>query len=251
MSGDTTYQSLERLSHMPDKTSPTQGDRIAGQKYYDVLITGGEISNVTLSNVNITDISGLSVDGDISATGNITGSNLSGTNTGDQTITLTGAVTGSGTGSFATTLASGINANKIANGTISSVEFQYLNGVTSLIQEQLDSKQITGFIEQNGQVSDYTTILTDAGKHIFHPSSDMTPRTFTIAANASVSYDIGTAISFVNQNSAGVITIAIDSDTLRLAGAGTTGSRTLATNGIATALKIAGTEWIISGTGLT
>jgi hypothetical protein len=33
-------------------------------------------------------------------------SNLSGTNTGDQTITLTGDVTGSGTGSFATTLAS-------------------------------------------------------------------------------------------------------------------------------------------------
>lgn len=32
-------------------------------------------------------------------------SNLSGTNTGDQTITLTGDVTGSGTGSFATTLA--------------------------------------------------------------------------------------------------------------------------------------------------
>lgn len=31
--------------------------------------------------------------------------NTSGTNSGDQTITLTGDVTGSGTGSFATTLA--------------------------------------------------------------------------------------------------------------------------------------------------
>lgn len=31
--------------------------------------------------------------------------NLSGTNTGDQTITLTGDITGTGTGSFATTLA--------------------------------------------------------------------------------------------------------------------------------------------------
>lgn len=38
-------------------------------------------------------------------TGTISASNLSGTNTGDQTITLTGDVTGSGTGSFATTLA--------------------------------------------------------------------------------------------------------------------------------------------------
>lgn len=40
----------------------------------------------------------------LAASGTVTGSNLSGTNTGDQTITLTGQVTGSGTGSFATTL---------------------------------------------------------------------------------------------------------------------------------------------------
>lgn len=47
----------------------------------------------------------------IAAVGTVTGSNLSGTNTGDQTITLTGAVTGSGTGSFATTLANNIVTN--------------------------------------------------------------------------------------------------------------------------------------------
>ena len=41
----------------------------------------------------------------VAATGTVTGSNLSGVNTGNQTITLTGDVTGSGTGSFATTLA--------------------------------------------------------------------------------------------------------------------------------------------------
>lgn len=41
--------------------------------------------------------------GTLVAAGNVSGANLSGTNTGDQTITLTGAVTGSGMGSFATT----------------------------------------------------------------------------------------------------------------------------------------------------
>ena len=41
----------------------------------------------------------------VTAAGVISGSNLSGTNTGDQTITLTGPVTGSGTGSIATTIA--------------------------------------------------------------------------------------------------------------------------------------------------
>jgi hypothetical protein len=46
----------------------------------------------------------------VAATGTVTGSNLSGTNTGDQTITLTGDVTGSGTGTFSATLAT-VNAN--------------------------------------------------------------------------------------------------------------------------------------------
>lgn len=106
-------------------------------------------------------------------------------------------------------------------------------------------------IEQNSQSGAYTMVLADAGKHILHPSADTTARIFTIPANSSVAYPAGTAITIVNQNGAGVVTIAITTDTMRLAGAGTTGSRTLAANGIATALKITSTEWIISGTGLT
>jgi hypothetical protein len=93
--------------------------------------------------------------------------------------------------------------------------------------------------------------MADTGKHILHPSADTTARTFTIDSNANVAYPIGTAITFINQNSAGILTIAITTDTMRLAGAGTTGSRTLAANGVATAIKITSTEWIISGTNLT
>ncbi len=37
-----------------------------------------------------------------------------------------------------------IDASKIANGSVSSTEFQYLDGVTSAIQTQLDAKQATG-----------------------------------------------------------------------------------------------------------
>jgi len=106
-------------------------------------------------------------------------------------------------------------------------------------------------LPQNSQSTAYTAVLADANKHLLHPSADTTARTFTIPANGSVAYPIGTALTFVNQASAGVMTIAITTDTMRLAGAGTTGSRTLAANGIATALKITTTEWIISGTGLT
>ena len=106
-------------------------------------------------------------------------------------------------------------------------------------------------LPQNSKSADYTLVLGDAQKHIIHPSSDATPRTFTIPANASVAYDVGTAVTFINQDGAGALTIAITSDTMRMAGLGSTGSRTLAANGIATAIKVASTEWIISGVNLT
>jgi len=111
--------------------------------------------------------------------------------------------------------------------------------------------QLSSLIRQNSQSAAYTLVLGDGGKHIFHPSADTTARIWTIPANSSVAFPIGTAVTFINQASAGVITIAITTDTMRLAGAGTTGSRTLAANGIATAVKVTATEWIISGSGLT
>ncbi|TXG77191.1 hypothetical protein E6Q11_03160 [Candidatus Dojkabacteria bacterium] len=104
-------------------------------------------------------------------------------------------------------------------------------------------------VPQNSQSAAYTAVLSDAGKHILHPTADNNARTFTIPANASVAYPIGTAITFINQIN--TVTIAITTDTLVLAGSGATGSRTLAANGVATAIKIASTTWIISGTNLT
>ena len=106
-------------------------------------------------------------------------------------------------------------------------------------------------IPQNSRSAAYTLVSADAGLHIYHPSADTTARIWTIPANASVAFPIGSALTFVNDNAAGVITIAITTDTMRLAGAGTTGSRTLAANGIATAIKMTATTWQINGTGLT
>ncbi|MBR0687356.1 hypothetical protein JQ594_15600 [Bradyrhizobium manausense] len=105
-------------------------------------------------------------------------------------------------------------------------------------------------IDQNSQSAAYTTVLSDAGKHIYHPSTDANARTFTIDSNANVAYPVGTAITFINETSQAV-TIAITSDTLVLAGTGATGSRTLAQYGVATAVKVGSTRWYISGSGLT
>ncbi len=64
------------------------------------ILTSGAI----VSNTSVSTSGNIIAGGTISATGRLSGSNLSGTNTGDQTITLTGDVTGSGTGTFAATL---------------------------------------------------------------------------------------------------------------------------------------------------
>lgn len=116
----------------------------------------------------------------------------------------------------------------------------------------VDGTNEVGFknIPQNSQSAAYTLVLADAGKHIFHPSTDANARTFTIPANSSVAYPIGTAITFINMTAA-VVTIAITTDTMYLSSAGTTGSRSLAQYGSATAIKMTSTTWLISGSGLT
>ena len=104
-------------------------------------------------------------------------------------------------------------------------------------------------VQQNSQSAAYTLVLADAGRHIYHPAADTTARVWTIPANASVAFPIGTAVTFINDG--GTITLSITSDTLALAGDGATGSRTLAQYGMATAVKVTSTRWIVSGSGLT
>lgn len=114
-----------------------------------------------------------------------------------------------------------------------------------------DGTDQVGFknIPQNAQTGSYTLVLADSGKHIYH-ASGAGAATYTIPAATSVAYPIGTAITFVNLSSTS-ISIAITTDTMYLTGAGTTGTRTLAQYGAATAMKIANTSWIIAGSGLT
>jgi hypothetical protein len=116
----------------------------------------------------------------------------------------------------------------------------------------VDGTDAVGFrnMPQNSQSANYTLVLADSGKHIFHPSSDANARTFTIPANSSVAYPIGTALTFINMTSQ-VVTIAITTDTMYLSSVGTTGSRSLAQYGSATAIKMTSTTWLISGSGLT
>ena len=93
-----------------------------------------------------------------------------------------------------------------------------------------------------------TLTIADAGRHVYVTSAS---QTITIPANSSVAYPIGTAIAFIAGPSATTVSIAITTDTMYLAGTGTTGTRTLAAYGMATAVKVASTTWFINGAGLT
>jgi hypothetical protein len=109
-----------------------------------------------------------------------------------------------------------------------------------------------GFLEipLNGQSANYTLVLSDSGKSIYHASGDGAGDTYTIPANSSVAYPTGTVLTFINSDTNSV-SIAITTDTMTLCGTTTTGTRTLAQNGEANAIKVTSTAWIICGTGLT
>jgi hypothetical protein len=102
-------------------------------------------------------------------------------------------------------------------------------------------------LPQNLNPGAYTLTAADNGKHIYYTT---TGQTTTIPANGTLALPIG--FSCVIVNAAAVTTsIAITTDTLILAGTGTTGTRTLAPYGMATLLKLTATSWTISGNGLT
>jgi len=101
---------------------------------------------------------------------------------------------------------------------------------------------------QNSQSgSTYAIVIGDAGKHLYFTGATCTA---TIPANSATAFPIGTTIAFIC-SSATTLTIAITTDTMYLGGTGTTGSRTLAAYGMATAVKVTATAWFINGTGLT
>jgi len=172
------------------------------------------------------------------------------------TTTATGALTFLGTPTSANLAAlltdeTGSGANVFA--TSPTLVTPLLGTPTSGILSNctVDGTDAVGFrnIPQNAQTGNYTLVLADSGKHIYHAVA-AGAATYTIPANGTVAYPIGTALSFVNLSTTS-ISIAITTDTMYLGGTGTTGTRTLAQYGTATALKVTSTVWIITGSGLT
>ena len=86
--------------------------------------------------------------------------------------------------------------------------------------------------------------LGDSGKHLYVSSG------ITVPPNSSVPFEIGTVVTLVSNATSLTITQG-SGVTLKWANSSSTGNRTLASNGIATLLKVAIDTWYIFGLGLT
>jgi len=96
-------------------------------------------------------------------------------------------------------------------------------------------------VPDNAKTAQYTLALTDRGKSI-----DITVGGIIIPANASVAFPVGSVVLIYN-NSNATQAIQITSDTLRLDGTATTGTRTLAVYGSCALRKVATTVWTATG----
>jgi hypothetical protein len=169
------------------------------------------------------------------------------------TLTLVNGSTLVTAGAFSTTLTATATTNVTlpTTGTLATLAgAETLTNKTAGVATTSSTASSLGYlgIPQSGTATTATLAIGDAGKHIYVTTAG---QTITIPANASVAYPIGTTIGFIAGPSATTVTIAITSDTMYLGGTGTTGSRTLAAHGMATAVKVAATTWYISGNGLT
>jgi len=207
--------------------------------------------NVTAGNVTSSGI--------LSAAGNITGSNITISTSGSvptltvstlANITSSTAATSTTTGALRVAGGAGIGGNIVVGGNVSGSNITSTNNISAAsLAVTGNTATVTSADYAIGyrdipQITSFGTLTsTDGGKHYFGSG------TITIPTNAVLPLAVGTTILVVASSTTTIAAAA--GVTLRLAGTTNTGSRTLATNGMATIIKVAANIWYINGTGLT
>jgi hypothetical protein len=211
------------------------------------IVTGGQIQSTAFTGGNIswaannrTDFQGaikvggtgqiLSPGGAASITLNNNGANIP-----TLGVTIGTAATSTTTGALIVTGGAGLTGNLYVGGNIVGNTAGFAIGYRDIPQVSFTGNA--------------TIATTDAGKHFY--STQSSNFTLTIANNASQGFQIGAAITVVNQGT-GTISIAQGSGvTLYLAGNATSGNRSVSTFGMATIMKVATDTWFINGTGVS
>ena len=210
-------------------TVNTYGNLVIGQLLAQSVVSavGNIVTTANVSGGNVIATTHLGTT--FSASGNITGGNILGganvnatTHTG-TTVSVSGNVNG---GNIISAAALSAASLVVSGNTATVTSAGYTIGYRDL-------PQLTSF---------GTLATTDGGKHYYGSG------TLTIPTNASVALPVGTAILVIASSTT---TISAASVSLIWAGVGTTGSRTLATYGQASLIKVGTDTWYISGTGIT
>jgi hypothetical protein len=161
---------------------------------------------------------------------------VSGTNI--KTINSTSLL---GSGNISVAPASGIDATAIADGSVSSTEFQYINSLTSNAQTQIDAKT-NKLITANRQTASYTLVLSDADKLV--EMNVGSANNLTVPLNSSVAFPTGTQILLAQYGAGQTTIVATSGVTIRSNGAKL---KLNAQYSGATLIKIAENEWYLFG----
>jgi hypothetical protein len=207
-------------------------------------------SGFTSNTGTVTSVSGTGTVNGITLTGSVTTSGsltLGGTLSG---VSLTTQVTGTLPVANGGTGASTLTANNVllGNGT-SAVQVVAPGASGNLLTSNgttwTSAAAPSSAVQypQNIQSANYTLVLGDAGKQIFHPVADAGIRTYTIPANASVAFPIGTVVLFTAENGGPPVNVAINSDTL-VRGGGVTGPAVVPSNNTLMCIKVTATKWM-------
>lgn len=124
---------------------------------------------------------------------------------------------------------------------------QFTNATAPTVNDTNGTQYTVGFKEvpvNSGVADGYYIELWDCGKVIVPAAAG-----YTLFLSPTTTYPLGSVITIAGV-SGGVTYINPSTATLTLAGTATTGTRTLAANGLATLIQISTGNWLISGAGV-
>lgn len=131
-------------------------------------------------------------------------------------------------------------------GNVTSTEIGYIDGVTSAVQTQLDSKAPLNPSTNAQTGTTYTLVLGDAGKYV--EMNNASTNTLTVPPNSSVAFPVGTEVTVI-RTGAGLTVIApgagVTVDYYSVSGSGTRSIK--GQWSAATLVKRATDTWVLIG----
>jgi hypothetical protein len=225
------YVTDAQLTVIGNTSGTNTGDNAVNSLYSGLATSKQDtlVSGTNIKTVNSTSVLG---SGNIAVQETL----VSGTNI--KTINSTSLL---GSGNISVAPASGIDATAIGSGSVSNTEFGYLDGVTSAIQTQIDTKT-NKLITTNRQTASYTLVLSDADKLV--EINNASANNLTVPPNSSVAFSTGTQILLAQYGAGQTTVVAGSGVTIRSNG----GKLKLSAQySGATLIKIDTNEWYLFG----